>query len=173
VLRILEASRRIQGMASAMLEAESLHRQPLDLSGLVGRTVALEEPAARQAGVALELDLEPGLEVEGDALGLSRVLSNLVGNAVRYSPRGGVVTVQLAPCEAGACCRVRDRGPGIPGGAEQTIFQRGVQVGEGTGRRGLGLAIARRIVEQHGGRIEARSLGDRGAEVLFTVPLAG
>ena len=171
VQRILDASRRIQDMASAMLEAESLHRQPLDISALVGRTVALEEPAARQAGVSLELDLEAGLEVEGDALALSRVLSNIVGNAVRYSPRGGVVTVLLVTSEAGACCRVRDRGPGIPAGAERTIFQRGVQVGEGIGRRGLGLAIARRIVEQHGGRIEARSLGESGAEVMFTVPL--
>ena len=171
--RILQASRQIQDMASAMLEAETLHRQPMDFSALVGRAVALEEPAARKAGVALALDIEPGLEIEGDALALSRVLTNIVGNAVRYSPRGGAVTVQLTPCEAGVCCRVRDQGPGIPGGAEQSIFQRGVQLGEGAGRRGLGLAIARRIVEQHGGCIEARGLGERGAELMFTVPLLG
>jgi len=173
VQRILLASRRIQDMASAMLEAESLHMQPVDFSVLVGRTVALEEPRARKAGITITLDLEPGLEVEGDPLALSRVLSNIVSNAVRYSPKGGAVSVQLAPSEHGACCRVRDQGPGIPDGAEQSIFQRGVQVGDGAGQRGLGLAIARRIVEQHGGRIEARSVGEQGAELMFTVPLVG
>lgn len=172
VERIMLASRRIQDMASAMLEAESLHLQTLDLSSLVARAVALEEPAARQAGVSLQLELEPGLEVEGDALALSRVLSNLLGNALRYSPRGGVVSVHLATAGVDACCRVRDRGPGIPSGSEESIFQRGIQAGDRVGGRGLGLAIARRIVEQHGGRIEARSPGDRGAEVFFVLPVA-
>jgi signal transduction histidine kinase len=138
----------------------------------VAHAVALEEPAARQAGVSLELEIEPDLEVEGDALALSRVIANLLGNALRYSPRGGVVSVHLVSTGGDACCRVRDRGPGIPVGAEDAIFQRGMQAGDRIGRMGLGLTIARRIVEQHGGRIEARSPGDRGAEILFVLPVA-
>ncbi len=168
--RILLAAGRIQDMASAMLQAERVHRRPLDLSALVGRAVALEEPAARRAGVALELDLEPGLEVDGDALALTRVVGNLVGNALRHSPKGGAVSIQLAPSDGDACLRVRDRGPGIPEGSEERIFQRGVKLGERAGH-GMGLAIARRIVEQHDGRIVARNLGDRGAEVMFAIPL--
>jgi NtrC-family two-component system sensor histidine kinase KinB len=99
------------------------------------------------------------------------VMSNLVGNAVRHSPEGGVVTVHLSARAGEATCRVSDRGPGIPGGAEEAIFQRGAQVGASPGRRGLGLAIARRIVEHHGGRIEAHSPAGAGAELVFTVPL--
>jgi signal transduction histidine kinase len=170
--RILQAAGRIQDMASAMLQAERVHRRPLDLSALVQRAVALEEPAARRAGVALELDLEPGLEVDGDVVALSRVVSNLVGNALRHSPKGGAVSIQLSPADGDACLRVRDRGPGIPEGAEERIFQRGVKLGERAGR-GMGLAIARRIVEQHDGRILARNLGERGAELMFAIPLLG
>jgi signal transduction histidine kinase len=169
--RILDASTRIQEMASAMLRAESVALVPMSLSGLVARSVALEEPPARRAGIGLELDLEPGLEIDGDELSLSRVMSNLVGNAVRHSPEGGVVTVHLSARAGEATCRVSDRGPGIPGGAEEAIFQRGAQVGASPGRRGLGLAIARRIVEHHGGRIEAHSPAGAGAELVFTVPL--
>ena len=171
VQRIMDASQHIQDMTGTMLRAEELLLQPVDLSQLVRRAVALEEPAAQRQGVSLSLDLEPELEVQGDALALSRVVSNLVANAVRHSPRGGSVSVHVAVDDDEIICRVRDHGPGIPRGAERSIFERGVQVGDGVGRRGLGLAIARRIVEQHGGRIGARNLGGQGAEVVFTVPL--
>ncbi len=169
--RILGASERIQEMASSLLDAHATTRTPLDLSALVAQAVSVEEPVARLAGVSLQLDLEPGLRVEGDALALSRVVSNLVSNAVRHSQRGGAVSVRLGAAGGEACCRVRDRGPGIPDEAGESVFQRGVQAGKRPGRRGLGLAIARRIVEWHGGRIEARNAPEGGAEVAFTVAL--
>ncbi|MFH1463218.1 MAG: ATP-binding protein [Pseudomonadota bacterium] len=169
--RILEASQRIRDLAGCFIEEDLSVASPLDLSDLVARTVALEEPGARRARIQIELELEPGLVVAGRALALGRVLSNLLVNAVRHSPRDAEIIVSLAEEDGAAVCRVRDRGVGLPAGQEERVFERGVQGPGREGQRGLGLAIARRIVEQHGGRISARTLDEGGAEVRFSVPL--
>jgi len=170
--RILDAAQRLETLANALLDAESFSRRPLDLSNLVMRASAIEEPAARQAGLRLALDLEPGIVVEGDPLALSRLLANLVGNAVRHGPKGTVVSIRLVAERDMAVCFVRDQGPGFPLGAEEAIFRRGARYGGGKPGHGLGLAIARHIVEQHGGRISARNL-ERGAEFCFHLPMGG
>jgi signal transduction histidine kinase len=121
--------------------------------------------------VRIAPQIEPRLVVAGRAVALARVVSNLLVNAVRHSPPEGVVTVSVAEQDAAAVCRVRDRGPGIPSGMEERVFERGVQGPGPVGQRGLGLAIARRIVAQHGGRISACTHEDGGAEFSFFVPL--
>lgn len=169
--RILEASQRIRDLAGCFVSDDPVAPSPLDLSDLIARTVALEEPGARRARVRIAPQIEPRLVVAGRAVALARVVSNLLVNAVRHSPPEGVVTVSVAEQDAAAVCRVRDRGPGIPSGMEERVFERGVQGPGPVGQRGLGLAIARRIVAQHGGRISACTHEDGGAEFSFFVPL--
>src|SRR5262249_16577512 len=118
--------------------------------------------------------------VSADLEQLSRVVSNLVGNAIRHTPGGGEVTVTAVPVDGGDPASgfmqstVRDTGEGIPPEYLSRIFERFVQVpGATAGGAGLGLPIAKKIVEAHGGQIWAESEPGHGAQVHFTVPLDG
>jgi len=108
---------------------------------------------------------------------LHQVLFNLIGNAVRFSPGGGVVTVSAR--RRGSRCEVRvaDTGPGIPAEHLPHVFERFYRVdparSRGDGGTGIGLAIARSVVEAHGGRIWAESQVGEGSVFAFDLPLAG
>ncbi|MNS69900.1 Adaptive-response sensory-kinase SasA [compost metagenome] len=113
------------------------------------------------------------MRVDGDRI--VQTLINLVGNALKYTPPGGTVTVSAI--EEGAMLRlsVADDGRGIPEDQLEQVFERFVQVAPGEARirggAGLGLAICRSIVERHGGRIWAERRPERGSVFHFTVPL--
>ena len=104
---------------------------------------------------------------------IMQLLSNLVGNGLKFTPRGGEVRVTLTDAPEGAQLEVRDSGPGILAGELPHVFERffrGTNVGEARASgSGLGLAIARSIVEMHGGRIEVASAVGEGSS--FTVHL--
>jgi signal transduction histidine kinase len=97
------------------------------------------------------------------------VLINLVSNALRYTPRGGRVTIQLEPRPAGLEVRVADTGAGIPAKDLPQIFDRFYK-GADSGGSGLGLTIARRFVEAHGGTIRAESQPGAGTTITFVLP---
>jgi signal transduction histidine kinase len=123
--------------------------------------------------VFLELDAPPALPpVQGDARQLSWVASNLIGNALRHSPDGGTVHVRARPGVGAVTVTVEDDGPGVPPEAAESIFEPFVQGGGPTrpGGVGLGLAIARRVVRAHGGRIWAESRPS-GGFFAFTLPV--
>jgi signal transduction histidine kinase len=136
----------------------ALRREPLRLRVLVETTLAGLEGFAREHSVTLAITSGPvDADVIGDHDRLTQVLTNLVSNAVKFSPPGATVDVSLAPSDAGVMVRVRDHGPGIPEEFASRIFGRFQQAGGADQRRsggtGLGLNIARGLVEQHGGRI--------------------
>jgi PAS domain S-box-containing protein len=128
-------------------------------------------PLARRHGVAVDLELEPGLpDLPLDARRLGQVFRNLLENAQQHSPPGGRVTVRalLATREA-VVCSVEDEGPGIPPLDLHRVFLPFFSRREhGTG---LGLALARRLVELHGGEIEAGNRPEGGARFAVTLPL--
>jgi signal transduction histidine kinase len=105
---------------------------------------------------------------------VNQVLDNLLGNAIKFSPNGGRITVQLAAVDGMVQVSVSDTGIGIPADQLERIFDRFYQVdGSATrkfGGAGLGLTIVKRIVEAHGGRIWAESQVGRGSTFLFTLP---
>lgn len=125
---------------------------------------------ARRRGVYIELEGPDPLTVRGDADELHRALTNLLSNALKYSPRGGTIRVELEERDGVIVCRVRDQGPGIPAEAMDTIFERGVQGPGAVEGHGLGLTIARRVIqEDHGGELLAENLPEGGA--MFTTRL--
>jgi PAS domain S-box-containing protein len=154
-----------------------LDQQPTDLHKLFTATLTGLHPLAQEQGIALVSHVPQGWRVLVDEDKISRVLTNLVDNALKFSPPNGQVTVAAeAPGEAGFIrCSVRDEGPGIPPDHHEQIFDRFAQGPSQSGKRrgtGLGLAFCKLMVEVHGGRIWVESQGEQGSTFYFTLPLA-
>ncbi len=174
--RIVEDMIDIARITRGALAMES---RRLDLSEVVRHAVETSTPVIEAGRHSLELDLpSEALPVVGDPHRLAQVLSNILNNAARYTPRGGSIAVRARAEQGDAVVRVRDSGRGIEPEMIERIFDMFVQgraplqrVGGGLG---VGLALARRIAELHGGGVEARSEGtDRGSEFTLRIPLAG
>jgi signal transduction histidine kinase len=168
---LLEVSRIVRGRID-------LRREVLDLRRIVGNV--LDEQAADIAAHGLELASEEPAEplwVDADEIRLVQVVDNLVGNAVKFTPAPGTIGVRTERAEGRAVLRVRDSGIGIRREVLDRIFeafQQGPQdVARSEGGLGLGLPLARGLVELHGGTIEADSQGQgTGAEFVVRLPLA-
>jgi signal transduction histidine kinase len=153
-----------------------LSRQPSSLSDLISDTIeSFSELAARQ-GVTLEGSAAPGIDlVDMDTRRIGQALANLVSNALRHTPAGGRVQVRASKSTDRVLVEVQDTGEGIRADDLPFIFQqfyRGEKSrSRATGGAGLGLAIARGIVEAHGGHIGVESAAEQGAKFFFTLPL--
>jgi signal transduction histidine kinase/CheY-like chemotaxis protein len=154
-----------------------LRRAPVDMAALVRGAVHDMAPMMTAARHTLRLALpDAPLTVDGDATRLAQVVINLLGNAAKYTPDGGLINVELAGQAGHAELRVRDNGIGIPAAALGTIFQLFTQLEPGRERAcgglGIGLALARGIVELHGGEILVESDGPgRGSQFTLRLPL--
>lgn len=155
---------------------------PIDLADVVRSVAEATGGLFRQRQVELAVALAPGgFPLEGDATRLEQVLANLLSNALKYSEPGGAVTLSLAPCERDgrrlARVEVRDEGRGIPPHMLSSIFEMFVQadtsIDRARGGLGIGLTLARRLVEMHGGTLEADSQGPgTGSTFTLCLPLA-
>lgn len=177
--RIVEASDRLTSLTDDLLDSTrirlgqlALRAESLDLAALT-RTIVERTQDGLDSRHRLELALpdEP-VQIVGDASRLEQVLSNLLDNAIKYSPSGGLVRVGLCPVVDGVLLTVADEGIGLPDGLAQDIFE---PFGRADNARrdhvqglGLGLHICRSIVERHGGRITAESEGE-GCGTTFRV----
>jgi PAS domain S-box-containing protein len=160
---LLDVSRLLTGRLS--LEVESFDLVPLLRAGC-------ERLQALSSEHRLQVELPEQLLMRGDSGRIEQVVTNLVSNAIRYSPQGG--TVELCAWEEGGevALRVRDDGIGIPAEKLALIFERfGQAHGARYGGLGLGLTISQGIIEQHGGRIWAESEGVEGKGSTFHVRL--
>jgi PAS domain S-box-containing protein len=143
---------------------------------LVTQLVHNLEPLARSAEVMLECHIpEPFPKLDADAVRLQQVLTNLLNNAIKFTPSAGQVLMEASYDAREALVCVADTGCGVPYEDQPHIFERFYQSDNASlvkhGGYGLGLAIAKLIVEQHGGRIWLESEPDRGAKFWFTLPL--
>ena len=143
----------------------------------LARGVLAAAEAHLPPGVELALTVpEPAPQVAADPDGLRQVLVNLVENAVKYSPNGGLVELKLEPTDGRVLFVVRDRGLGIPASEHERIFEKFFRLdpnlARGVGGTGLGLYISREIVRRMGGRIRVESVPGSGSTFSFELPLA-
>ncbi|HEX7089352.1 MAG TPA: HAMP domain-containing sensor histidine kinase [Longimicrobiales bacterium] len=161
---------------AARAEAGRLELVPSELSPgpLLAGAVLTLRPLAAEKSQRLELDVADDVPlVRADRQRITQVVSNLVGNAIKFTPPGGRITVRARRIPAGALICVEDSGSGIAPEDLPHIFDRFWHAQrERRAGAGLGLAIARGIVEAHGGRIWAESSPGRGAKLCFTLPAA-
>jgi two-component system, OmpR family, sensor histidine kinase BaeS len=162
----------LQTLSTAEAGALRLHRELVDPPQLVEDAVAPFEQAADAAGIRLEARIAHGLPpLEVDPVRIGQVLANLMSNAVRLTPAGGSVVVSADPAQGGKAVAfsVADTGPGVAPEVLPHMFDRFVKAAD-SGGAGLGLAIARSLVEVHGGVISADSRVGRGTTIRFEVP---
>jgi two-component system phosphate regulon sensor histidine kinase PhoR len=155
------------------LESEHPDLEPVRLDRVVADELKRLRPQAMESGVALRWE-GSAVTVPGSTKDLALLARNLLENAVRYTPRGGRVSVEVRGGNGQATFRVQDTGIGIPSRDLPRIFERFYRVDRArsreTGGTGLGLSIARHVVERHGGRIEAESELGRGSTFRVTLP---
>jgi two-component system phosphate regulon sensor histidine kinase PhoR len=180
---IAEQVAALTDLADGLLDLERLESgqaifrlEPVALRLLVQHAASSLQPQLDQKGLRLVVDVSPSVRVLADAPHVLRVLTNLLDNAAGHSPEGGAIRVSSRP--AGDTDRVevcvRDHGPGFAPGDLPRVFERfyrGDRARAGSGA-GLGLAIARHVVEGHGGVITAQNAPDGGAAVCLTLPIA-
>jgi len=152
--------------------------QTEDVADLVKQVVASWQPQVAAKGISLSLDLPERLpKAKIDWQRISQVLHNLLENAVSHTGEGGTIVVAAARQGHWVEVSVADTGEGIPAADLPNVFERFYRVdrsrARATGGSGLGLTIAKRMVEAHGGKIEAQSKLGRGSRFSFTVPVSG
>jgi PAS domain S-box-containing protein len=164
---VLDTSRIVAGKLRLTLDLS-----PID--AVIEAAIETMRPAAEAKGVAIAVEGERGLEAVIDRDRLQQVIWNLASNAIKFTPRGGVVTVRVTRTPAAVEIALQDTGIGIAKGDLPFVFQRFWQAQTGTSREygglGIGLALARHLVELHGGTITAESAGP-GLGATFTVSL--
>jgi signal transduction histidine kinase len=154
----------------------TLHKQPVAVQDLIEHAQAAFEHNAEQKGIALEVQPGNGTPpVVVDEIRMTQVLSNLLSNALRYTPAGGHITLGAEAHNGGVDLSVRDTGAGIPPADLPFVFNRFYRADKSRsdeGESGLGLAIVKALVEAHGGTIEALSELGRGTTMRIHLPAA-
>jgi signal transduction histidine kinase len=179
---IIDEAGRMHALVIDLLELARLEgggyapaRETVALKPLLESVIEKLGPQQAAAGVEVELSAPVDPVVDGDADRLFQVFANLLENAVRAGPAGSVVSIRLVQEGERAVVEISDQGSGIPPGEQERIFERFYQLdksrakGAGSGF-GLGLAIAREIVEAHGGEIDVESELGRGSVFKVRIP---
>jgi signal transduction histidine kinase len=181
VRTIFEQGTRLNQMIEMLFDLARMDRGqfaikpvPLDLVGLIRRVVEETRPSLEQHTIELQPPQEAVI-VAGDALRLEQVFHNLIGNAVKYSPHGGLIQVALERQEGLARITVTDHGMGIPAEALSQLFQRfyrapNISYHHISGM-GVGLYIVQEIIRHHNGWVEVTSTEDEGSTFIIWLPL--
>ena len=172
--RIVESLMAISRLDAGEARVEHTH---FDLGELTSSTTEQMRLLAEDKDIALYCEADERVGVEGDRARLKQVIVNLVDNAIKYTPPGGLVGVKVFATNGRALLEVIDNGVGIPGEALPHIFERFYRVDKARSREmggaGLGLSITKAIVTAHGGQVRAESVEGRGSQFLVDLPIAG
>jgi len=151
---------------------DKLSREEIDLAGLTREACELFEPSAEDQGITLSCMASDGTRMFGDARMVQRMLSNLMDNAIKYTPPGGKVKISVSEKDALVLVSVQDTGCGISPGDLPRIFERFYRCDQSRSKPGigLGLSLARAIARAHGGDITATSIPGQGSTFTVTLP---
>ena len=178
IARIQRNAARMNRLISDLVDIVSIDAGKLavapardDLAALVAEAVDAFRDSAAVKAIQIEAAVPASAIAMFDHARMFQVMANLLLNAIKFTPRGGAITVGCEAADDTWQCSVSDTGPGVPAARIESIFERFTQVGE-TDRRGLGLGlfISKCIVEAHRGKIWADSTMGRGTRVSFTLP---
>jgi len=180
---IVRETQRIQELVDRMMELTALESRrvldqtvAVDLRGLLDEVAASAQASGAARGVHVELQPGDAARVMGDAFLLRRALTNLVDNAIDFSPRDGVVTLTLRRRGRSVDATVRDQGPGVPEYAEAKVFEKFYSLARPHSHKkstGLGLSFVKEIAELHRGRISLTNAVGGGALATLSLPLDG
>jgi signal transduction histidine kinase len=180
---ILSSGRHLLSLINDILDLAKIEAGRMELEAAdfnlpqaIDNTLILVRERAVRRGIALERTVDPRLgEVKGDERKIKQVLLNLLSNAVKFTPEGGRIAVQAELANGTAEISVTDTGVGIAPEDHAAVFEEFRQVGTDYARKhegtGLGLALARKFVELHGGKIWVKSQVGQGATFIFTIPV--
>jgi len=178
----LDTAQQMRRLTESLLELarfdageEQIKREPVDLAEIARASAELVRPLAAEGGVEIHSDLAP-VQVSGDSVRVSQVITNLLTNAIRYNKRQGQVRIRINVAQGNAILAISDTGQGIMAEDLPHIFERFYRADKSRsgapGRTGLGLAICKAIVDAHGGSIEVSSEPGAGATFSVRLPVA-
>jgi len=151
-----------------------MERERVDLATMVRECVSQAEWESAARRIQWRTEIDEAVAVSGHAPLLERALGNLIANAIKFSPEGGVVDLEVHALHGTAQITVRDHGPGVPENELEQLFRpffRGSNASRAEGH-GLGLAIVQRVMQVHGGSVSARNAAHGGLEVSLSLPVA-
>lgn len=162
-------------LSLADVGALNYHMAPVDLSVLVAQAVDAVRDRFQRRGLSIDAQIEPGLNLQGDERRLAQLMSNLLENSLRYTDRPGQVRIRACRVRDAIELEVADSAPGVAPEHLPRLFERLYRAEASRSRQhggaGLGLAICRRIVQAHGGRIAAAASGLGGLAIRVTWPV--
>jgi len=178
-----QASKRLAGLITNILDIAKIESGTMTMNvakthadAMLQAVAKLYQIAADGKSITISTAADPGLELACDGPLVERVLMNLAGNALKFTPSGGTLKLSARVIGANVEFAVHDSGPGIPADKLDAVFEKFKQLDRDTAARagyGLGLSICRKIVELHGGRIWVESRPGAGSRFAFLVPSAG
>ena len=167
---IAAAAQHLLAVIRSMVDQPADATAVVDLAALAAEAIALVQPQADEKKVTLVVRGEAAIHVRGDRRGVIQILVNLLGNALRHSPEGGTVTLDLVKSPAMGEASIADQGKGIAEEDQERIFEKFERLENGGGA-GLGLAIARRLARSMGGDVSLKSATGEGACFTLALPL--
>jgi PAS domain S-box-containing protein len=178
VSSVKRSSSRLMSMVNNILDIAKMESgrirlglKNVSVAGIAGRSISILESlaAGRKVNIKLAAQEEYTIDIDPDLI--ERVFTNLIGNAIKYTPEGGTIIVSIVEKDGALKCGVEDTGEGIPPEYLERVFEKFEQVtGQRKGGTGLGLTIARFFVESHLGKIWVESEVGKGARFYFTLP---
>ena len=178
---VAEESNRLIQLVNSLLDLSKLEAGiaafqfiRADLAPLITIVIREIEPLAEAKGIRIKRDIQESPRVSMDTERILQVLRNLLGNAIKFTPKGGVIEISLQAKDGVVEVSVADTGPGIPEEQTAIIFDKFRQAVHQGSRKiqgtGLGLAIVKQIIQSHGGRVWVESAVGRGSTFRFTLP---
>jgi heavy metal sensor kinase len=171
--RVLSMIRTIMDIAEAESGTMHLERKPTDLSRLIRELVELYQYVAEEKKITLQTELAENCEASVDANRMRQAFGNLLDNAIKYTPEGGLVAISVRRSADQAVVKFRDTGSGIPIAEQPRIWERLYRGDKSRSQRGLGLglSVVKAVVQAHGGTAAVASAEGKGSEFTITLPL--